>query len=417
MDIFFERYLVGSIQTTVEPAPVFRYAPEWLALPGAFPVSTTMPLSDRAFDWRSLAPWLINLLPEDMDELRMMARILDVPHTDVLALLARVGRDTSGALSFFERGTTGRNVLPVETETKLERILNELPAKPFLVGEEGVSMSLAGVQSKLPVRLLDDGQVGIPVDGTPSSHILKPDSPDRLWGSVQNEAFCLTLAHRVGLPAAAVTTRRAGQRCFLMVERYDRVQEGDLLRRQHQEDFCQALGLPPDSKYQHSQYRGQKGSFSKMMDRLRQVGGGTEVMQLWDMLVFNVLCCNTDAHMKNHSLMLSAQGTRLAPLYDVMCAAVWPNITRNLALDVGGKRDGAYIEGRHWAREAKACGLAPYRAVTRVDQLASRVRAELVTTADEIAAMPAGPHGVINEVIEAIDARCRAVQGTLAQRH
>ena len=233
MDIFFERHPVGSIQAAAEPAPVFRYAPEWLALPGAFPVSTTMPLSDRAFDWHGLVPWLVNLLPEDMDELRMMARILDVPHTDVLALLARVGRDTSGALSFSERGTTGRRVLPVETETELERILNELPARPFLVGEEGVSMSLAGVQSKLSVRLLDDGRIGIPVDGTPSSHILKPDSPDRLQGSVQNEAFCLTLAHRVGLPAAAVTTGRAGQRCFLMVERYDRVQEGDLLRRRH----------------------------------------------------------------------------------------------------------------------------------------------------------------------------------------
>lgn len=176
MDIFFERYLVGSIQTAAEPVPVFRYTPEWLALPGAFPASTTMPLSDRAFDWHSLAPWLINLLPEDMDELRMMARILDVPHTDVLAMLAKVGRDTSGALSFSERGTNGRKVLPVATETELERIMNGLPAKPFLVGEEGVSMSLAGVQSKLSVRLLDDGQIGIPVDGTPSSHILKPDS-------------------------------------------------------------------------------------------------------------------------------------------------------------------------------------------------------------------------------------------------
>ena len=415
MDIFFERHLVGSIQTAAEPAPVFRYAPEWLALPGAFPVSTTMPLSDRAFGWHGLAPWLINLLPEDMDDLRMMARTLDVPHTDVLALLARVGRDTSGALSFSERGTTGRQVLPVATETELERILNELPAKPFLVGEEGVSMSLAGIQSKLPVRLLDDGRIGIPVDGTPSSHILKPDSPNRLRGSVQNEAFCLTIAHRVGLPAAAVTTGRAGQRRYLLVERCDRVQEGDLLRRRHQEDFCQALGLPPAGKYQHSRHRGQKGSFSKMMDRLRQVGGGTDVMQLWDMLVFNVLCCNTAAHLKNHSLMLSAHGTRLAPLYDVTCAAIWPNITRNLALDIGGKRDGTYIKGRHWAREAKACGLAPRHAVARVDQLASRVRSELATTADDIAAMPAGPHCVISEVIEAIDARCRAIQGALAE--
>ena len=152
-----------------------------------------------------------------------------------------------------------------------------------------------------------------------------------------------------------------------------------------------------------------------MMDRLRAVGGGTEVMHLWDMLVFNVLCCNTDAHMKNHSLLLSADGVQLAPLYDMMCAAVWASIIRNLALDVGGKRDGGYIEGRHWAREAEACGLAPRRARARVDQLASQVQAELTATADEVAAMPAGTHAVLDDVMEAIHARCRTIQNTLAK--
>ena len=74
----------------------------------------------------------------------------------------------------------------------------DLPAKPYLAGEEGVSMSLAGVQSKLSVHLLDDGQLAIPIDGAPSGHVLKPDGRERIHGSVQNEAFCLTLARRVG---------------------------------------------------------------------------------------------------------------------------------------------------------------------------------------------------------------------------
>lgn len=87
----------------------------------------------------------------------MMARILDVPHTDVLALLERVGRDTSGALSFSLRGTAADTVVPIESEADLEKILNELPAKPFLVGEEGVSMSLAGVQGR---NLLVKGRFG-----------------------------------------------------------------------------------------------------------------------------------------------------------------------------------------------------------------------------------------------------------------
>ena len=415
MDIFFERYLVGSIDTNADPAPLFRYASEWLSLPGAFAISTTVPLLDKTFDWNVVAPWLINLLPEDADALRMMARILDVPHTDVLALLERVGRDTSGALSFSLRGTAADTVVPIESEADLEKILNELPAKPFLVGDEGVSMSLAGVQAKLSVRVLGDGRIGIPIDGAPSSHILKPDSPGRLWGSVHNEAFCLTLAGRVGLPAAKATTGRAGDRQYLLVERYDRHWQGALLRRLHQEDFCQALGLPPGAKYQHSQHLGPKGSFSRLMDRLREVGGGVDVMTLWDMLVFNILCCNTDAHLKNHSLILSADGVRLAPLYDVMCATVWPNITRNLALDVGGKRVGDYIEGRHWAREAEACGLAPRRALARVEHLAQRISQELNATVQEVAAMPAGAHGLIDLVSEPIEARCRTILATLGK--
>ncbi|MWD28691.1 type II toxin-antitoxin system HipA family toxin [Aquicoccus sp. SCR17] len=413
MDIFFEKYLVGRIDPTAEPAPVFHYAPEWRALPGAFPVSTTLPLSAPAHGWDAVAPWLLNLLPEDADALRLMARVLDVAPGDVLALLDRVGRDTSGALSFAQRGTTADTVLPIDSEADLERVLNELPAKPFLAGEEGVSMSLAGVQSKLAVRLDERGGIGIPVDGAPSSHILKPDSPGRLWGSVQNEAFCLALARRLGLPAARATTGRAGARNYLLVERYDRLPQGPLLRRLHQEDFCQALGLPPGAKYQHSQYRGEKASFARMLDRLRQVGGGAEVMRLWDMLAFNVLCCNTDAHLKNHSLMLSAEGVRLAPLYDVMCGAVWPGITRNLALDVGGKRVGDYIEGRHWLREAEACGLAPRRARARVAELAGAMQAALEPCAEVVAAMPAGPHPILDEVCTAIDARCGTVLRTL----
>jgi hypothetical protein len=82
----------------------------------------------------------------------------------------------------------------------LERILNELPARPFLVGEDGVSMSLAGAQEKLPVAVID-GRIAVPTNGAPSTHILKPDNP-RLPGSVQNEALCMVLARRIGLNVA-----------------------------------------------------------------------------------------------------------------------------------------------------------------------------------------------------------------------
>ena len=108
-------------------------------------------------------------------------------------------------------------------------------------------MSLAGVQSKLAVAVDEEGRICIPMNGSPSTHILKPDSP-RLPGGVQNEAFCLSLARRMKIPTPTVTTGRAGERTYLLVKRYDRTDVGGRWRRLHQEDYCQALGMPPSAK-------------------------------------------------------------------------------------------------------------------------------------------------------------------------
>lgn len=298
MKLSFEDMEIGEIVVPATETPYFDYADGWLTLADAFPLSSTMPLSEGRHEWAMLAPWLINLLPENSDDIRAMARNLDVPSEDVLAFLEKVGRDTSGAISFAQRGVRGADVIPIDGQDDLLRIIEELPAKPFLAGDEGVSMSLAGVQTKLAVRMLDDGRLGIPINGAASSHILEPDSP-RLAGGVQNEAFYLTLAQLCGIEAPDVTTGRAGDRTYLLATRYDRVPDGTQLRRSHQEDFCQALSYPPSAKYQHgSGYRGKKVRFREMMERLRALNPW-ETERLRDRMVFNVLCCNTDAHAKN----------------------------------------------------------------------------------------------------------------------
>jgi serine/threonine-protein kinase HipA len=173
--------------------------------------------------------------------------------SDVIGLLSAIGGDTAGALSFGQPARTASvQWRPALKSEDLERIIEELPNKPFLVGEEGVSMSLAGAQTKLAVSIDDAGRVCIPMNGSPSTHILKPDAP-QLLGGVQSEAFCLTLAKRVGIPTPEVTTGRAGERTFLLARRYDRTNVGGRWRRLHQEDYCQALGKPPSAKYETNQ--------------------------------------------------------------------------------------------------------------------------------------------------------------------
>lgn len=406
MKLYFEDMEIGGIDIPTEAAPYFEYADAWLTLADAFPLSSTMPLSERRHEWATLAPWLINLLPENSDDIRAMARNLDVPSEDVLALLEKVGRDTSGAISFAQRGERGADVIPIDGQDDLVRIIEELPAKPFLAGDEGVSMSLAGVQTKLAVRVLDDGRLGIPINGAASSHILKPDSP-RLAGGVQNEAFCLTLAQLCGIEAPEVTTGRAGDRSYLLVTRYDRILDGRQLRRSHQEDFCQALGYPPSAKYQHgSGYRGKKVKFREMMERLRALNP-RETEKLWHRMVFNVLCCNTDAHAKNYSIHIFGDAFELAPIYDVMCADAWPKITPYLAFDVDSQRKWRDIEGRHWAREAVDCGFAGRFGPASAEAMATKIIGNIAEALERVRQMPAGDHAMLEEFRDAVERCCR----------
>lgn len=413
LPIYYETRLVGRIETGAD-GPSFTYDPAWLATRGAFPLSFLMPMGPRRFEPRIFLPWAANLLPEGLQLSAVGLKLGESPD-DVVGILSEIGRDTAGALSIGKPGTASPGGWrPVGSDAALERILNELPAKPFLAGDDGVSMSLAGVQTKLGVAIDAKGRIAIPIDGSPSTHILKPDS-DRLYGSVQNEALCLTLAKRCGLNAPHVTTGRAGDRSYFLIDRYDRIAQNGHWRRLHQEDYCQALGKPPSAKYEANR-TGIKGpTLADMFAVTRTAMRATDVLALLDHVVFNVLCCNTDAHAKNYSLMVSGRGFSLAPIYDVMCAAAWDGVTRNLAQKIASKNRGEHLERRHWETFAKDCNLNPPRLIQRVEELAALVRKELPSAAADVVAMPAGGHPLLPEFVSAIEARAAAVSAGLAQ--
>ncbi len=407
LPVFYETRRVGTIEQH-QDGPSFVYEPTWLGTRGAFPLSILMPLSPRRTPPSVFSPWAANLLPEAA-QLRAVGRKLGAAPEDTVAILAEIGRDTAGALSIGKPGSADPGGwVPVPNNAALERIIAELPSKPFLVGEDGVSMSLAGVQSKLGVAVNTQGQICVPHDGAPSTHIFKPDS-ESLFGGVQNEALCMTLARACGLNAAPVTTGKAGKRTYLLVTRYDRVEQNGRWRRLHQEDFCQALGKPPSAKYEANQ-TGIKGPTAADMFALtRNAMRAPDLINLLDYVIFNVLVCNTDAHAKNYSLMISGRGFSLAPLYDVMCAAAWDNITRNLAQKITGKNRGEHLKRRHWEAFALECGLGPSRLVRRVEALAGTVLREVRTAAGVVDAMPAGGHMLMPKFVEAIEQRARAI--------
>lgn len=411
LPVFFEQRLVGTIDVD-RRGPGFTYDRRWLETRGAFPISTTMPLRPGRVGADTFLPWAANYLPES-EQLRAVGQFLGMAPGDVVGLLAAVGRDIAGALSIGKPGGTSPVYWrPVERLEDLERIIEELPNKPFLVGDEGVSMSLAGVQSKLAVAVDEAGRICIPTEGSPSTHILKPDA-DRLGGGVQNEAFCLSLARRLGILTPEVTTAAAGRRTFLLVKRYDRTTDGRRWRRLHQEDFCQALKKPPSAKYE-SNHTGVSGpTLKELFDTTRQWMPPTDIMRLLDMVIFNVIACNTDAHAKNYSIIIRASGMSLAPLYDVMCGEVWANVTKNLAQKIAGHSRADQLTGRHWQRFARDCGLGVRQVLARVRALTQAALAQAEAAAADVIAMPAGGHPTLEEVQQAIEHRARTLSAHL----
>jgi serine/threonine-protein kinase HipA len=407
LPIYYETRTVGEIDVSAD-GPAFTYDPAWLKTRGAFPISVLMPLSTPRVVPEVFLPWAANLLPE-ASQLRTVGLRLGAAPEDVIGILAEIGRDTAGALSIAKPGHTGSgDWRPIPDGKALQRILDELPNKPFLVGDDGVSMSLAGVQTKLGVAIDGQGRLCVPTEGAPSTRILKPDS-DKLFGGVQNEALCLRLAKAAGLNAPEVTTGKAGNRSYLLVTRYDRVQQGERWRRLHQEDFCQALGKPPAAKYESNQSGIPGPTLAQMFALTRRWMQAPDILALLDYVIFNVLACNTDAHAKNYSLLISGRGVSLAPIYDIMCAAVWSNVTRNMAQKIAGKSRGEHLKRRHWQRFAADTGLNASRTLARVESLAKTLLAKAGASAKAVAALPAGDHPLMPKVVEALEDRARAI--------
>jgi serine/threonine-protein kinase HipA len=407
LPIYFENRVVGTISVD-KTGPGFTYDPAWIDLRGAFPISLTMPLGPERITSDIFLPWAANLLPES-EQLRTLGQLLGMARSDVIGLLSAIGGDTAGALSFGRPGRTDSfQWRSLDNSGDLEKLMDGLPNKPFLVGDEGISMSLAGAQTKLAVAIAANGQICIPMHGSPSTHILKPDSA-RLIGGVQNEAFCLTLAKRMKIQAPNITTGKAGKRSYLLVGRYDRTNGGGRWRRLHQEDYCQALGTPPSAKYESNQTGVCGPTLKDMFELTRRYLPPTDVVRLLDMVVFNVLACNTDAHAKNYSIMIRGNGASLAPLYDVMCGEVWETVTKNSAQKIAGEGRGDSLKGSHWQSFAHECGLNPKQVLDRVGVLAKLALTEAEAAASEVAAMPAGNHEVLDQARGSIEKRAHEI--------
>lgn len=349
LDVYLHEKKTGRLSQSDDGVLGFAYATDYLAASNNPSVSVSMPLREEPYSDKITRPYFSGLLPDERAR-RRLASALGVSEGNAFGLLEIIGGECAGALSLLPEGTPlpdpENNPPEPLSERRLAEILDLLRSRPLLGGEEGVRLSLAGAQDKLAVCLIDD-KIALSKAGHPTTHILKPFI-EGLEGTVENEVFCMRLAERVGLSAPKVSKGTAGEIDYFLVERYDRVLDRrGVITRLHQEDFCQALSVPPELKYEEEGGPGIATS-QDLIARQTQRPAADRLAFL-RMVIFHYLVGNADAHAKNYALLYRDQVPDLAPLYDVVCTAAYPNLAKQLAMKIGGRAIADTVHWAHWA--------------------------------------------------------------------
>ena len=329
---------VGQLIQNDEGQMLFAYLDEWLANPKAIAISHSLPLRSEAYTQKECRGFFAGVLPEQQIRERV-AKNLGISTENDFALLAEIGRECAGAIIIVPESEQihlwDDHYILLDNEAILE-MLNKLPQSPLLAGTGETRLSLAGAQNKVAVKL-HQSELFLPKNGSISTHILKP-APVDFPGIVSNEHFCMSLASQLGLSVANTSTHQIESFEYLLVERYDRTksineEENEYYTRLHQEDFCQALGLPPERKYQ-----AEGGpSLADCFNLIRKISTTPviDIEKLWHSVVFNLLIGNHDAHGKNFSLIYQRDKVVLAPLYDLVCTEIYKGLSKKMAMKIG----------------------------------------------------------------------------------
>ncbi|HEY4088635.1 MAG TPA: type II toxin-antitoxin system HipA family toxin [Bryobacteraceae bacterium] len=402
LDVYLHTALTGHLRQNDGGDMSFQYARSWLSNPGAVPLSHSLPLRAEPFRRKECRGFFGGILPEQTQR-EMIARNLGISARNDYAMLEKIGGECAGAVTFLPQGEP----MPEQqygyrelSDDELAAILKELPTRPLLAGEKGIRLSLAGAQDKLAV-CVQGNTISLPLGGAPSTHILKPNV-ERFDGVVFNEAFCMRLAAAIGLPTASVEIRKTKGVDFLLVERYDRHRtsvDGEV-QRLHQEDFCQALNIVSEHKYQQEGGPSLKQCFSLLRDI-----SSAPVLDLDHLLVavlFNYLVGNNDAHGKNFSLLYQGSGEnrqiRLSPLYDVVSTTYYPELNANMAMRIGDEYSSAKVSLTDFEKMAEDAKLAKPLIRAHLREMTALVMAE-------IPGIPT-PNGVSQDVADLIRHRC-----------
>ena len=402
LDVYLCDRLAGALERT-DGRVSFRYLPEYLQSDAPSVVSSTLPLSESVYEERDVMAFFSNLLPDEGVR-RRIAEIVGVTPEDTFGLLCEIGGDCAGAIAFWPPGKrpcrTDEPVLRELSDTEADDILRNLGNRPLGIDDEFRGISGAGSQDKL-IACLKNGKIFLPLRGTPSTHIIKPEI-ERFPCSVQNEFFCMELSRRCGFETAECGILKVCGIDYYVTRRYDRTEADGVVRRLHQEDFCQLLKCRPEIKYQD-----QGGpSIVECVNLLRKMHlPGADVKSFVDRVVFNFVIGNGDAHGKNFSVVYRDGVPRLAPQYDLICTTVYPQIGKKMAMKFDGKFEFRWITPGKIVRTFGRAGIGEKLVRDSIERQVDVVHTELPGIVDEMNGRFPSP--VYHDICRGIHARIR----------
>jgi serine/threonine-protein kinase HipA len=372
--VYLHKTLVGSLALTNNNME-FKYHDAYIENNHNQVISQSLPLTNKIYTSAECRPFFSGILPEA--QLRAtIAKQLGISEKNDFALLSAIGGECAGAISLFAENLNPEKLqadYKILSSKQLINILENMHQKPMIAGEHGIRLSLAGAQDKLPIALID-GKIAIPLNGAPSTHILKPINRE-FPSLIENEFFCLNLAKKLGLPTAEASLQQISQHKYLLIKRYDRVMIQNNIERLHQEDFCQALAIPPEIKYQRAGGPNLKSCFNL----LRQVSSvpALDLKVLLQGVFFNLIIGNNDAHGKNFSLLYTKKELRLAEFYDLISTIHYPILSTKMAMKISSKYDLQTLCKRHIEQMAIEAELSTNLVLKELQQMLLKIRQHL----------------------------------------
>lgn len=376
LDVYLKDKLVGHLRQENSGDLTFVYDADYLET-AAQAISISLPLQSEAFTARSVKAFFSGLLPDESVRKRLAA-CLGLSEQNSFALLEAVGGDCAGALAIYPHGqkpSDSKHDIEVLDNPRLKEILELIKRRPLLAGNDGYRLSLAGAQDKLAVGFKDQ-KVYLIKGGAPTTHILKP-LIEHSKDSTHNELFCMQLAKRLHIDVPQTMLHFVEDTPYYLVERYDR--ETDKERQVtciHQEDFCQAMGLAPEIKYERE--GGPSITACQAIITKYAARPAADQIKLLNRIIFNYLIGNADAHGKNFSLLYKGDKPELAPAYDLLSTAIYPGLSEKMAMKIAREYQPKNIYRRHFYKlvlDTKAAHSAINRQIqTMIEKITDEAR-------------------------------------------